>query len=195
MLVGDLRWTIGHTSLSQKEKEDKLGKAKERQLRAYSLPPGVSVEEMEDVWMQLDFGGKQRQGSEGTSDASHEGKGYTPPSPPDLPLEDKESKFDPKNFAPPGKAIMLLRELSMKGKVDMELMLEKAKGQPKLIWGEPEAYVELDEMSGEVVERGETAGEPVVVGGESTPIDEDIRVNEAVASWADYGQVEGERRL
>ena len=176
--VGDLHWTIAHTSHSQEEKEHKLSKAKDRQWRAYSLPPGVSVEEMEEIWNQLDFGGKQRR-LEGWSESG--GSGYASSSRPHSSVEEKESTFDPSFFAPPSKNVELLRELSMKGKADMELMSEKAKGQPKLIWGEPEAYIDQVDSDGvpteaEVAEASEMAGEPLVKCEEAVPVDKDIRV-------------------
>lgn len=192
VLVGNLHWSIVHTSLSQEEKEHKLSKSRERQLRAYSLPPGVSVEEMEDIWNQLDFGGKQRRPE--TSEASAGNSGDSPSSTPFLPLEEKETTFDPSYFAAPSKNVKLLRELSMKGKTDMELMLEKAKGRPKLIWGEPEAYIDRVEWDGapsETVKVDDIAREPVVVCEEVIPVDEDVRTNGA----ADYTQAEEDRPI
>ena len=154
VLIGKVRWSIVHTSLSREEKEYKLSKAKERQWRAYSLPPGVSVEGMEEIWNQLDFGGKQRR-LEGISAVSS-GSG----SPASV---EKESTFDPSSFSPPSKNVRLLRELSMRGKVEMELNSEREKGRPKLIWGEPQAYIEQVESDGEVVvEVDEMSGEPLV---------------------------------
>ena len=133
----------------------------ERKWRAYSLPPGVSVEEMEDIWNQLDFG-KRKQVKEEPSG------------------EGEKSTFDPSFFSHPGENVRLLRELSMQGKVDMELMLEKAKGRPKLIWGEPEAYIDQAELDG--VQSGTEASE--VVG-------EDVKTNEAIVpQFTDYGQQE-----
>lgn len=87
----------------------------------------------------------------------------------------------------------------MKGKADMQLMMEKAKGRPKLIWGEPEAYidqVELDRVpSGtEVVEASEVAGGPFVACEEPVLVDEDIRVNEETTLLMDYSQTEEESR-
>jgi len=147
VLVGDLRWSITHTSLSQEEKEYKLSKARERQWRAYSLPPGVSVEEMEEIWNQLDFGGKQRRLEELPETYSGDSGPGSPSTPPSS-VEEKESTFDPSFFAPPSKNVELLRELSTKGKADMVLMSEMAKGRPKLIWGEPEAYIDQVESDG-----------------------------------------------
>lgn len=179
-MIGNLHWTITHTSLSQEEKEHMLSKARERQWRAYSLPPGVSVEEMEEIWNQLDFGGKRRQ-VEGTSEVSS-GDSESTSSP--------SSTFSPSFFAAPSRNVELLRELSMKGKVDMELMSEKANGRPKLIWGEPEAYC-IDQVVG----ASELAGDSLVECGEVAPADEDIKANEVAASLADYSQTDEDRRL
>jgi len=101
---------------------------------------------------------------------------------------EKESTFDPSFFSPPSKHVEELRELSMKGKVEMELMLERTKGRPKLIWGEAMAYTDrigLDEVP--------TEGE-VVGANEGIPADEDIRANEVAAPLADYGQAPKEDR-
>lgn len=176
VLVGDLHWTISHSSLSQEEKEKKLNKARERQQRPYWLPPGVSVEEMEEIWNQLDFGGRQRQ-LEKTPESRLGDRGCTSSSTPFIPLEEKESTFDPSSFSAATRNILLLRELSMKGKVDMESVLEKTKGQPKLVWGEPEAYVDQVELGGvpsetEAVGTNGIAGESLALGEEITPADE-----------------------
>jgi len=187
-LVGDLRWLITHTSLSQEEKEERLGQARERQWRAYSLPPGVSPEGMEEIWNQLDFGGKQRRMGETSKDASGDEELSS--------LEEKESKFSPSFFSRPSKNVEFLRELSMKGKEDMELMSEKMKGRPKLVWGEPGAYIDQVEVEGspteaEVVEASEMAGDPLVKCEEAVPEDEDIKANDMTASWTDYDQAGG----
>lgn len=197
VFVGDLRWSIGHTSLSQEEKEYKLSGARERQWRAFSLPPGTSLEEMEEIWNQLDFGGKQRQPEE-TSDApSGDGESASPPTQSSS-VEEKESTFHPSFFMAPTKNVEILRELSMRGKVDMELMSEKTKGRPKLVWGELEAYVDQVELGrslteNKVVEASEVAGDTLVKCEEAVPVDEDIKVNEVAASVADYSQV-GDKR-
>ena len=193
VLVGDLRWSIIHTSLSQEEKEYKLSRARERQWRAFSLPPGISLEEMEEIWNQLDFGGKQRQLGDTSVALSGDGESAPPSS-----VEEKESTFHPSFFTAPTRNIEMLRELSTRGKVDMELMWEKTKGRPKLVWGEPEAHINQVESSGsltenEVVEASEVAGDPLVKCEEAVPADEDIKVNEVAASVADYSQVEDKR--
>ena len=198
MLVGVLHWSITHTSLSQEEKEHKLSKARDRQWRAYSLPPGVSVEEMEDIWNQLDFGGRQRQADEVSKASSSDGGSASSLTPSSSEGEEKESTFHPSFFSPPSKSVELLRELSMRGKVEMELMLEQTKGRPKLIWGEPEAYIDHRELEGvptatEVVEASEMSEEPLVRC-EGVPVDEDIRADEVTAPSADYSQAEEDRR-
>ena len=149
---------------------------------------------MEDIWNQLDFGGKQRRLEETSEVPSGEGE-PVPPSP----AEEKESTFDPSFFAPPSRNVKLLRELSMRGKADMELMLEQTKGRPKLIWGEPEAYIDQVESDGaltenEVVEASKMGGELLIKYEEAVPIDEDIKVNEITASVADYTQAEDKGR-
>lgn len=195
--VGDLHWSIGHTSLSREEKEYNLSKARDRQWRAYSLPPGVSVEEMEDIWNQLDFG-KRRQVEE-TPKTSFGDKENAPSCAPFLPSEERGSTFDPSYFSPPSRNVRLLRELSMKGKIDMESMFDKAKGQPKLIWGEPEVYIDQVGLNGvpfgtEVVETGEVAGEPLVVCEEAVLVDEYFGTNEVTAPLVDCSQKAEERQ-
>lgn len=172
VLVGDLHWTITHSSLSQEEKENKLNGARERQQRPYWLPPGVSVEEMEGIWNQLDFGGKQ-QPEKGPVACPGDSS-----STPFIPLEEKESTFDPSSFLVATGNILSLRKLSMKGKADMETMLEKTKGQPKLVWGEPEAYqVGWGGVPSETevpAEASEIAGEQFALSEETVPVGEDV---------------------
>jgi len=197
VLVGDLRWSIIHTSLSQEEKERKLSGVRERQWRAFSLPPGISLEEMEEIWNQIDFGGKQRQPEETSDTLSGDGESASPCTPSSS-VEEKESTFHPSFFTAPSKNVEMLRELSMRGKVDMELMSEKTKGRPKLVWGEPEAYIDQVELGGsltenEVVEASDVAGDALVKCEEVVPVDEDIKVDEVAASVADYSQVEDKR--
>ena len=160
-----------------------LSGARDRQWRAYSLPPGVSVEEMEEIWDQLDFGGKQRQ-PEGTREASSGDNGSASSFTPSPSAMEKESTFDPSFFVSPSPHVKQLRKLSMKGKVEMEMMSEKEKGRPKFIWGEAEAYIDRVGPEGvptetEVVEANETAGEPLVGCEEGILVDEDIRTNGA----------------
>jgi hypothetical protein len=184
VVVGDLRWSITHTSFSQEEKEMKLSKARERQWRAYSLPPGVSLEEMEEIWNQLDFGGRRRRPEEDSEAPS--GDGESDPSSTTR-VEERESTFDPSYFSLPSKNVKLLRNLSIRGKADMELMLEQTRGRPKLIWGEPEAYVDQvgsDESvtEDELMEASEMVGDPLVKCEGAVPVD----VNEVTTSVADY---------
>lgn len=78
----------------------------------------------------------------------------------------------------------------MKGKVEMELMLERAKGQPKLIWGEPDAYIDQVGMDRvltetEVVEADEMAGEPLVKCEEGVPAGADLKANDVTAPLTD----------
>lgn len=183
-VIGDLRWSITHPSSSQGKKEYKLNKAKARQLRAYSLPPGVSLDGMEEIWNQLDFSGKQRLLEK------------TPAAPllPSCSVEEKKSTFDPSFFMPPTDNVRFLREVSERGKVDMELMLEKTKGRPKVVWGEPEAYVDQVESGwspteSEMVEASVEGGGSLVKGGDAAPVDEDVKASDAAASATDYGQV------
>lgn len=148
---------------------------------------------MEDIWNQLDFGGKQRQPEK--SETSPDDNGRIPSSGERLPLE-KESTFDPSFFSHPGKNVQLLRELSVRGKADMEAMLEKTKGRPKLIWGEPEAYGEQDEIvqapsETEMMEASEVAGEPLAMCEDAA--DEDVGT-EVTAPLTDCSQVEEGRR-
>jgi hypothetical protein len=184
VVVGDLRWSITHTSLSQEEKEMKLSKARERQWRAYSLPPGVSLEEMEEIWNQLDFGGRRRRPEEASEAPS--GDGESDPSSTTR-VEERESTFDPSFFSLPSKNVKLLRNLSIRGKADMELMLEQTRGRPKLIWGEPEAYIDQVGSDGsvtedELMEASEMVGDPLVKCEGAVPVD----VNEVTTSVADY---------
>jgi hypothetical protein len=183
--AGDLHWSIGHTALSQEKKEHELSKARERQWRAYYLPPGVSVKEMEGIWNDLAFGSRRRQeeASEGGSECG------SPSSGPLVLLEEKQSKFDPSLFCQPSRAVKSLRKLSVQGKVDMELMLKEAKGRPKLIWGEPEAYMDQVGSDGvpsgtEVIEALKAAVESLATSEEAVIIDEDIRTEEATAPLA-----------
>ena len=118
---------------------------------------------MEDIWNRVDFG-KQR-GSEETPETSSGDGEHMQPSAPFIRLEGKGSTFDPSLFAPPSRKVISLRALSVQGKVDLELMLEKTKGRPKLIWGETEAYTDQVEFGGassgtKVAETSKTAGEP-----------------------------------
>jgi len=148
---------------------------------------------MEEIWDQIDFSGKQRL-LEGTLVASSgDGGSATPFSS----AMERGSTFDPSFFSPPSKHVEELRELSMKGKVDMELMFEKAKGRPKLIWGEAEAYIDRVGSDGvptetEVAGGNEVVGEPLVRCEEGIPADEDIRADEVTTPLADYGRAQEE---
>jgi len=109
-------------------------------------------------------------------------------------VEEKESTFDPSFFMPPSGHVMFLREVSERGRVEMELMFEKTKGRPKVIWGEPEAYIDEIESGGsptesEVVEASVKGGGSLVKGETAAPVDGDIKASDASASATDYSQV------
>jgi hypothetical protein len=161
-------------------------------LRAYSLPPGVSLEEMEEIWNRIDFSGKRRS-LEGTPTPSSLPDSSTTPS--SRSGEGKGSTFDPSFFMPPTGNVRFLREISERGKVEMESMLEKMKGRQKVVWGEPEAYIDQVE-SGESPTESEVAeasvmggGDSLVEGEDAVRVDEDLEANDVTASAVDYRQV------
>lgn len=153
---------------------------------------------MEEIWDQINFSGKQRL-LEGTPVASPGDGGSVSSSTLSSSAMERESTFDPSYFSPPSKHVEELRELSMKGKVEMELMLERAKGRPKLIWGEAEAYIDRVGSDGvptevEAVGANEVVGELLVGCEGGIPADEDIRANEVTVPLTDYDRAPEEDR-
>ncbi|KAJ4482211.1 mitochondrial protein Pet127-domain-containing protein [Lentinula aciculospora] len=133
-----VHWTITHRS-SDSHKEDEirasLQAAKDRRFRAYSLPTGVSLEEIEKWWDALDFSGSKKlnlpltplddEGNEGIEvDASG------------APAKDPIPKsFFKENFTLPDSRIQYLRDLANEGREETIRIGLEDRGKPKVILG------------------------------------------------------------
>ncbi|KDQ62374.1 hypothetical protein JAAARDRAFT_149198 [Jaapia argillacea MUCL 33604] len=93
----ELPWSI-HWSISRSAKyEDEIRQnhiaARERQFRAWALPTGVTIEEMEERWKQMNFGGKKPEE-----------------------IIEAVNDFDPTRFRDPTALVEGLRRLSREGR-------------------------------------------------------------------------------
>ncbi|EIN12750.1 Pet127-domain-containing protein [Punctularia strigosozonata HHB-11173 SS5] len=116
-----VHWAISKSSLSPAEIRANLNYAKDRQFRAWALPSGLSVEQMEERWNSMNFGGSSSEGS---------------------------SPFDPRLFYRAPFQTRMLRQLAREGRNDTEAWQEAERGLPKIIWGKPDE-VRPEELDGE----------------------------------------------
>lgn len=59
-MLGVVQWTLTESALDDTEIRRRLEGSQDRQFRALSFPAGIeTIEEMEKVWEEIDFGGKQ----------------------------------------------------------------------------------------------------------------------------------------
>ncbi|KAF8208860.1 mitochondrial protein Pet127-domain-containing protein [Mycena galopus ATCC 62051] len=112
-----LHWIISHLSDDQDEIRHNFGKCMERKFRAYSLPTGVSFEDLPQYWSELNFGNEPK--SEG-----HESD--------DLPED-----FDYRKFCLPNERVQVLRDLARSGRELSELLEKRDAGRKKIVLGEP----------------------------------------------------------
>jgi hypothetical protein len=151
--VGTLHWKISKSSLSNSEIQYNLSGAKDRQFRAWSLPAGVSYEQMAEHWDTLKFG----------------------PS-------SKDVAYKSSYVRAPGKNIEQLRELARSGRDETQRLMAENAGKGKIVWGVPEELAaqdlepkeELESGVGDIealVTSGQDDSPPAVVPGEVTDSD------------------------
>ncbi|KAF7346212.1 hypothetical protein MSAN_01848100 [Mycena sanguinolenta] len=115
-----VHWVISHLSDNQEEIRRSFNKCMERKFRAYSLPTGVSFEDLPQYWSDLNFGNESKPEAEQTEDQ------------PQLPED-----FDYSKFRLPDERVQTLRDLARSGR-EFSAMLEKREaGRKKIVLGEP----------------------------------------------------------
>ncbi|KXN88217.1 hypothetical protein AN958_07676 [Leucoagaricus sp. SymC.cos] len=106
-----IRWSIAHVNMSSEEARENYLLAKQRQLRAWTLPTGIDPDDMKEWYESLNFGGE----TEATVGSS----------------------FRPEDFVvQPDWGIQRLRELARQGREDTERMREEEAGKPVYVLGE-----------------------------------------------------------
>ncbi|KAJ6508893.1 Pet127-domain-containing protein [Mycena sanguinolenta] len=112
-----VHWVISHLSDNQEEIRHSFNKCMERKFRAYSLPTGVSFEDLPQYWSELNFGNESKPEVEDQ---------------PQLPED-----FDYSKFRLPDERVQTLRDLARSGR-EFSAMLEKREaGRKKIVLGEP----------------------------------------------------------
>ncbi|KAF7365292.1 hypothetical protein MVEN_00401000 [Mycena venus] len=115
-----LHWSISHLSDNQEEIRRNFGKCMERKFRAYSLPTGVSFEDLPQYWSELNFGNE--------------------PKPEGQQAEDQlilPANFDYSKFRLPDERVRTLRDLARSGREFSEMLEKKEAGRKKVVLGEP----------------------------------------------------------
>ncbi|KAJ6557409.1 mitochondrial protein Pet127-domain-containing protein [Mycena vulgaris] len=125
--LGTLHWSISHLSDNQDEVRKNLARCMERKFRAYSLPTGVSFEDLPQYWSELNFGGEPK--PENTES----------PDEPQLPPD-----FDFGKFRLPNERVQVLRDLARSGREFSEMREQIDAGKKKIVLGEP--YISDVEM-------------------------------------------------
>jgi hypothetical protein len=92
----------------------------ERKFRAWSLPTGVSFEDLPQYWSELNFGEPKPEAQE------------TEDKPQDLPED-----FDYSKFRLPDEHVQTLRDLARSGREFSEMLEKKEAGRKKIVLGEP----------------------------------------------------------
>lgn len=109
--TGTIHWTITHLSGHEDDARERMRASKERQYRAYLLPSGVPLEEVENFWKSLNFSGKSSE--EMTSIA--------------VPAQE--------NFEHAPSMIRFLRRLAREGREHTEKMKIEEAGRRKVVLG------------------------------------------------------------
>lgn len=106
--VGSTRYSISTSSSSQTEIRERYQAAVKKQKSIFDLPTGVDINEMEELWEQMDFGG-----------------------------DDSPSiSFKPEMFREPSAMTMRARALARRGKERMETLQQEMIGKPVIVYGE-----------------------------------------------------------
>lgn len=92
----------------------------ERKFRAWSLPTGVSFEDLPQYWSELNFGEPKPEAQQ------------TEDTPQDLPED-----FDYSKFRLPDEHVQTLRDLARSGREFSEMLEKKEAGRKKIVLGEP----------------------------------------------------------
>jgi hypothetical protein len=92
----------------------------ERKFRAWSLPTGVSFEDLPQYWSELNFGEPKPEAQQ------------TEDTPQDLPED-----FDYSKFRLPDEHVQILRDLARSGREFSEMLEKKEAGRKKIVLGEP----------------------------------------------------------
>ncbi|EGN98005.1 hypothetical protein SERLA73DRAFT_109301 [Serpula lacrymans var. lacrymans S7.3] len=128
-----VHWTISQSSLSMEDIRSNFASAQERKFRAWNLPRGVSLTQMEEVWNNMVFNRP-----DGVEDEINTNTDAEKPT----------STFDPTFFRSAKFNIKQLRSLSKAGRRDTLLAQSAEAGMPKIIWGQPDSFEFMTELTG-----------------------------------------------
>ncbi|KAJ6619466.1 mitochondrial protein Pet127-domain-containing protein [Mycena sp. CBHHK59/15] len=115
-----LHWSIAHLSDNQEEIRKNYMACLERKFRAYSLPTGVSFEDLPQYWSELNYG--------------NESKSQEPAATDEVILP---SDFDYTKFRLPNERVQILRDLARSGREFSERLQLADAGRKKVVLGEP----------------------------------------------------------
>ncbi|KAJ3815306.1 mitochondrial protein Pet127-domain-containing protein [Lentinula aff. lateritia] len=133
-----IHWTITHRS-SDSDKEDEirasLQAAKDRRFRAYSLPTGISPQNIREWWDALDFSGSKKINVPITpmDDEGNEGIEVGLSHVPTRKIRDESFFRD--NFTPPDSRIQYLRDLANSGREETIRIGLEDRGRRKVVLG------------------------------------------------------------
>lgn len=151
-----LHWSLSHLSDDQEEIRKNWAKCMDRKFRAYSLPTGVSFEDLPQFWNDLNFGSPK------STDAETADK---------LQLA---ADFDYTKFRRPDERIQTLRDLARSGR-ELSMMLQEAEaGKKKIVLGEPYDISDVEIESYRTEEDRDIEGDskPVAgVSGQTEPLE------------------------
>ncbi|KAJ7134543.1 mitochondrial protein Pet127-domain-containing protein [Mycena epipterygia] len=121
--LGTLHWSISHLSDNQDDIRKSFAQCMDRKFRAYSLPTGISFEDLPQFWSELNFGGPPES---------------TEPKEPETAAQPRLSEdFDYGKFRLPDERIQNLRDLARSGREFSEMLERAEAGKKKIVLGEP----------------------------------------------------------
>ncbi|KAJ6512204.1 mitochondrial protein Pet127-domain-containing protein [Mycena vitilis] len=120
-----LHWSLSHLSDNQEQIRKSFAKCMERKFRAWSLPTGVSFEDLPQYWSDLNFGSAPKEQEEQEEQESAADEPVVPPD------------FNYSKFRLPDERVQTLRDLARSGREFSEMMERQEAGRKKIVLGEP----------------------------------------------------------
>ncbi|KAJ8519016.1 hypothetical protein ONZ45_g3987 [Pleurotus djamor] len=168
-------WTISTLSKDEESIHRAYEKSQDRQFRELLLPTGVAFKNAEEFWESVNF--RRRTVEDADSEA---GK------------EDAETSASLPTFRKAGKHIKILRSMARAGKEHTDMMEEKRKGMPRIVWGEEAPWVDPEETESAACLGTQDAAEVDVPGVDVTTPSQEQEQESAVQFEADTAMPEEE---
>lgn len=115
--TGTVHYKLFKSSMSQDKLRARRQVVLDKALSYYSLPAGVTMEQAEEHWHAINYGGNAT----------------------------TRGKFRRSIFKRPDARTKELRKLAKQGRDDTAKFMKERRGKPQIVWGEPEVFEEAEE--------------------------------------------------